>query len=178
MENKVVDENTVLEIGKYYLVKCAIMSNGKREYLIPVIGEIHNDKQFGFAHRHIHADGRFCGSKVMYEINMDSNGKTNHVCTFPESNSMFTVQGFVNKKRKCKRLTTGIKPPIKHTNVYGDPIESPFHNWVESMKGKSCKGKKCPHLGTKMFEENGVLVCPLHNLISDENHEVIVGVKM
>ncbi|MEE6129146.1 hypothetical protein V2E39_17225 [Chryseobacterium arthrosphaerae] len=170
---KIVDENTVVEVGQYYLVKCAIMSNGKREYFLPVIGEIHNDKQFGFPHKHIHIDGRFCGETEKREIIIDAEGKTNQICTFPESRSEFTVKGFVNRKRKCKRLTTGIKPP-RRSRFY----DSPFYKWVESMKGKSCRGKKCPHLGTKMFEEDGILVCPLHNLISDENHDIIVGVKM
>jgi hypothetical protein len=177
MKNKVVDENTEVEVGKFYLVKCAIMSDGKREFLMPVFGEVHNDKQFGFPHKHIHADGRFAGTKEMNEVYMDDEGKTNHVLTFPGSSSPFTVQGFVNKVRKCKRLTTGIKPPRRHRNAFGDPMQSPFNDWVDSMKGKSCKGKKCPHLGTKMFEENGILVCPLHNLISDEKHETIIGVK-
>lgn len=175
---KVIDENTPVEVGKYYLVKCAILSNDKNEHIIPVIGEVHNDKQFGFIHKHIHADGRFCGTREMEHVHMDPNGKTNFVLTFPGSPNPYTVRGFTEKIRKCKRLTTGIKPPNKHTNVYGEPIASPFHDWVETMKGKSCKGKKCPHLGTTMFEENGVLICPLHNLISDEKQEIIVGVKM
>lgn len=36
--------------------------------------------------------------------------------------------------------------------------------WYNSFLGKSCAGKKCPHLGTTMIEQEGKLVCPLHKL--------------
>lgn len=63
------------------------------------------------------------------------------------------------------RLTTGINPPT-HAKNYND--------WYKSMIGKSCAGKKCPHLGTIMIEQDGVLVCPLHNLKGCPQKEVII----
>ena len=172
MKKEAINENTVVEVGKKYLVRCAILTDGKgKELAVPVIGEVHNDKAFGFVHKHIHIDGRFSGKQEEKYFFVDEEGKTNHVLTFSESYVSFFIDRFEERIKLCKRLTTGIKP------LKDESKSILFYKWVETMKGKSCEGKKCPHLGTKMFEEDGVLVCPLHNLISDKEQKKIIGVK-
>ena len=82
------------------------------------------------------------------------------------------------KRKKCIRLTTGIKPPqrgtIKHEGI--NHTER-YYKWYESMVGKSCKGKICPHLGTTMQVVGDKLICPLHNLRGSLREEVILNVK-
>lgn len=156
-----VTENTVVEIGRFYLVRCAEHRNENGVFLgyVPVIGELHRDPQFGFTSPHIHVDGRFRSSLV------DENGRTNSVIT-PESEKMNThFSAIVLKRRKCIRLTTGVKPPW---------IAQKYWQWRDSMIGKSCAGKKCPHLGTTMHEIDGELVCPLHSLRGDIKKEIII----
>ena len=172
---RIVNDKTILEVGKFYYVKCAIMSNGEREYFIPVIGEAHNDNQFGFKDKHLHIDGRFTTRQNHSELDINKEGLTNHVCSFDPSRSLFTIKEIVIKRLKCKRLTTGINPPNrKKLDWLGRKIKSKYYDWVDTMIGKSCKGKKCPHLGTMMLEKDGMLVCPLHNLKGCLTSEVIV----
>lgn len=168
-----VNENTTLEIGKFYLVQCAKMVNEFGAfYFVPVIGKAHSDNQFGFPDKHIHIDGRFVNESDFSKLLMDEHGKTNVVCSYPPSRSYFVIESLGYRKMKCKRLTTNINPPRRggiseRNNMY--------FKWVDSMVGKSCKGKKCPHLGTIMHEENGILVCPLHNLKGCIEKEIITG---
>ncbi len=170
-------ENEFVEVGKYYNVKCAMMSNGRDYYYMPIIGEPHNDKQFGFTDKHYHIDGRFVTEKERKKLSITIDGKTNAVCSLPPSNSYYQVDRILIQKRKCKRLTTGINPPRKYERDFRGKMKAEeFWNWTETMIGKSCKGKKCPHLGTMMVEQNGMLVCPLHNLQGCITSEVIVSV--
>jgi hypothetical protein len=158
----------VPQVGNFYNVRCAKMQshNGTYNY-IPVIGGIHSDPQFGTNHRHIHIDGRFIGKNSYFWID---EGITNHIIfvdgEFNQSNKFIE---FVVKRRKCMRLTTGIRPP--HPKNGG--LE--YWQWYKSMIGKSCAGKRCPHFGTVMHERDGKLVCPLHNLEGDIETEVITS---
>ena len=52
-----------------------------------------------------------------------------------------------------------------HTDIQG---------WYNSYIGKSCKGKKCPHLGQVMIEHGDRYVCPLHNLVGSKATETII----
>ncbi len=164
---KVVDENTVVEVGKMYNVRCAVIKAGYSDEIVgctPIIGERHKDVQFGVDYIHYHVDGRFARRGDWIEV--DEEGKTNAIVEiFKVSESRTYMGEVVIRKRKCKRLTTGIKPP---------PKAEKYNAWYKTMIGKSCKGRKCPHLGTKMMEENGVLVCPLHNLHGDLITEKII----
>jgi hypothetical protein len=172
-----VGENESIEIGKMYNVKCAIMSNGESSHIIPIIGEPHNDKQFGFSDKHYHIDGRFITKKDRNNYTVTEDGKTNAVCPLPPTSSYYKVVDIIIKKRKCFRLTTGINPPLRNeTDFRGKPKAEKFWAWADTMIGKSCKGKKCPHLGTMMEEQNGMLLCPLHNLQGCITSEVIVSV--
>jgi hypothetical protein len=165
--NIIVDDATELIVGKFYNVRCAEVKNNfnhKTFAFVPVIGEKHKDPQFGFDLAHFHIDGRFSTEKDIYPV--DALGRTNSVLAFEKDSSrMHYIYQIVIKKRKCRRLTTGIKPP---------PQSETYNKWYDSMVGKSCKGKKCPHLGTKMREENGQLICPIHNLKGCPTSEVIV----
>ena len=139
-------------VGKFYNVRCAKMDySGKIEY-VPIIGIEHADAQFGVNFKHFHIDGRFKSNYV------DENGFTNSILsTDGVANSAFIgkFRGIEIRRRKCLRLTTGIKPP---------KIKGKYTAWYNSMIGKSCKGKKCPHLGTEMVERDGRLICPIHKL--------------
>jgi len=164
---KTVDENTILEVGKFYNVRCAEVKNGHTGTtyaFVPIIGFPHIDSQLGVDYKHYHIDGRFSTGKDIYPV--DENGKTNSILqTDTSQNWADFVSGEVIKRRKCRRLTTGIKPP---------PKAEKYNAWYLTMVGKSCKGKRCPHLGTVMHERDGKLVCPLHNLIGCPKKETII----
>lgn len=170
--SNVVNTDTVLEIGKFYNVKCAEVKNGFNHNTfcyVPVIGEKHKDPQFGVDWVHYHIDGRFSTEKDYYDV--DSLGRTNRVLSAVpiekwQSDYVFKI---VVKRRKCRRLTTGLIPP-SHANKYWD--------WYKTMVGKSCAGKKCPHLGTAMVEIEGQLICPLHSLIGNlKTNKIIMRPK-
>lgn len=157
------------DIGKYFMVKCAKMGNGDGEYYwCPIIGEEHADNQFDFHHKHYHVDGRFIGKSKHLHINSD--GHCNTVCAkhIPGKPHLFELIEIKLQRRKLYRTTTGIIPPNPRWHK-----KSKYWKWVEKMKGKSCAGKKCPHLGTEMMERDGRLVCPLHNLMGKD--DVIIG---
>lgn len=154
------NENDTPILGKMYNVRCAKMQEycGKIHY-VPIIGKRHIDKQFSVNYEHYHIDGRF-KSKLVYH----PNGYTNQIISADkkrDNNSIYgTFIGIEIKRRKCIILTTGIMPPSKDKQFKN----SDYMKWYNSFIGKSCKGKKCPHLGTTMFEVDGRLVCPLHKL--------------
>lgn len=161
-----VTDKTIVQLGKLYLVKCALMKSDWASYSIPVIGSFHRDQQLGFDKMHYHIDGRFTGKKNYFHREVDENGRTNHL-VHNDPPGGFQIKSIVYKKLICKRLTTGIKvPPPEESRAY--------RKWYASMIGKSCKGRKCPHLGFTMQEENGRLVCPLHNLQGSLQTETII----
>jgi hypothetical protein len=175
----VVDDKTVLEVGKFYNVRCAIMSSrsGKSQYFVPVIGEPHTDTFAGINDKHLHIDGRFVSTKNNSDINITDDGYSNQICSFAPSDAFYTIKEIVIKRLKCKRLTTGTNPPKERyrEDFFGEKIEYKYHKWVDTMIGKSCKGKRCPHYGIQMHEKDGFLVCPLHSLKGSITDEVIVG---
>jgi hypothetical protein len=154
------------EVGKTYNVRCIELLN-KNDVVfavVPIIGELHRDPQFGADKMHYHIDGRFVANNCPIP---HENGKTNHAVWADAINEYYPsykIGNIVYKKLKCKRESTGIIPPVK----------GKYQDWYSSFVGQSCKGKKCPHLGQEMIEENGLLVCPLHNLKGCPEKEVIV----
>lgn len=162
---QLVDENTDVVVGRFYNVRCAhLESDNETIYYVPVIGHAHKDPQFGINTEHYHIDGRFINRKsARYQV--DESGKTNKIISIDNVWTVDQFKGIVVRKLRCKRTTTGIIPPkIGELDYFGKQLGEKYHTWYASMVGKSCKGKKCPHLGTMMKETNGVLVCPLHNL--------------
>ncbi len=152
-------------VGEFYNVRCAIIENECKEIHVPIIGKAHTDAQFKVNHEHYHIDGRFT------DFYVDSEGKTNVVLTTDADYSFEKIKGYSIKRRKCRRLTTGVKPPetMRYTH-------SECHDWYKGMVGKSCLGRKCPHLGTKMIEVNGRLECPLHKLQGSIETETILDI--
>jgi hypothetical protein len=64
-------------VGKYYMVKCALVQYKANErYYTPVIGEPHTDVQFDFKWEHIHIDGRFANRNPYLDLR---DGKTNSI---------------------------------------------------------------------------------------------------
>jgi len=172
---EVVDDKTVLEVGKFYNVRCAKMIRHANDftYYMPIIGIAHDDNSFSSIGKHYHVDGRFVGKHEGQFIAFDK-GFTNNVCEFDgpfhkENPYRMFVGDVVVRRRKCKTLLTGVKPPDEAYK------KGKFAKWYNSMIGKSCAGKKCPHLGTTMHERDGKLVCPLHNLIGCIETEKIIA---
>lgn len=160
------------EVGKFYNVRCAKLlygHGGFREF-VPILGEVHKDIQIGVSWKHIHVDGRFNSSFV------NNVGLTNQILQYDK------IEGFesyfteiVFKRRKCIRAMTGLCPPNRYErDIFGNPKAEKYYTWVDSMIGKSCKGKKCPHLGTEMLVRDGKLFCPLHNLVGNIEKEIII----
>lgn len=133
-------------VGKYYKVPCAKMVSVhiRKVLYVPVIGELHADPQFGVSDIHYHIDGRF--SQQGYPYGVNNHGRTNAI-VYPNADIIqagYLFQGVIWRKKKCLRKETGLRPP--------SPDELPHYKsgrryakWVKSMKGKSCKGKRCPH---------------------------------
>ena len=170
---ELVTQNTELIVGKFYKVKCAELklhySNKMVIHFIPIIGEEHRDPQLGVKVKHYHIDGRFNNS-LSWFFNME-NGRTSTVIpTESENKKKFATYlefvKVVEKKKRCVRLTTGL-PLFKLPGII-------YKQWYKDYVGKSCKGKKCPHLGHKMNIVNGRLECPLHGLLGDIEKEVII----
>ncbi|QEM03099.1 hypothetical protein DIU31_006030 [Mucilaginibacter rubeus] len=154
------------KIGKQYPVKCAeIETDDERVYYIPVFEHLHADAQFGFALNHYHIDGRFYLHPPMQHLLNVVDGHTAAVIV-PELAKTYSFIGIVEKIVMCVRLTTGLLIPDNPTEKQLPKIEL-YENWYKSFIGKSCKGKKCPHLGTDMQEKNGYLVCPMHDIYAD-----------
>ncbi len=177
--SKVIDENTVLQVGKFYKVRCAKIQvhSGGFEH-VPVIGVIHQDKTFDFFENHVHIDGRFIGCKGHFYVNGE--GQTNRVLCVDRVDDFgifsYRFIEFVVKRKKCFRLTTGINPPNpENFDYHGERQWLKYWKWYQTMVGKSCAGKRCPHFGTVMHEQGGRLVCPLHNLTGDIETEVIIS---
>lgn len=174
-------EQSVLIVGKMYSVCHAklIYWNGSREHFLPILPLLHKDAQFGVDYMHYHIDGRFRISGFLRkDFSVRENGRTNGIVGLPGTNitSYHSVAHksleIVYLDRKCLSTETGIIPPLRQRK--GGTMPGDYHAWYNSMIGKSCAGKKCPHLGTVMIEKNGQLVCPMHNLIGCPEKEVIV----
>jgi hypothetical protein len=158
-----------LVVGEYYHVAHVnvknTLANPKLDIDVPVIPIWHNDeKDFNFHHSHYHIDGRFVNthsSLVARVYNVNGSGFTSTVVSQYADN--YIVGEVFYKRKKCLRIYTG---------VHG--IGNHFPKFVEKYKGKSCKGRKCPHWGTLMNEVDGVLVCPMHRLIGSIEEEIII----
>jgi len=156
-----VTQDVIPEIGKFYLVQMAALESdfGQIHDEVPIIGHKHSDAQFGVDWDHYHLDGRFLYKADDHYRLIDKNGLTNAVFPLKAGINYCHVTEINWRKRKCVRDTTGIKPPVEAFRG-----NRPYAQWYDKMRGKSCKGKKCPHFGTTMHERNGHLVCPLHDL--------------
>lgn len=163
-------ENLELEVGKMYYVKCAkyLTSDDKIDY-IPINGEPHRDPQFGETGKllHYHVDGRFSNYRT------NGQGKTNTVLVVDPDKFWLThwndFLGIEIKLKRCKRLTTGLI-----ISFDGLSILSEYRKFYTQYVGKSCKGKRCPHLGATMIDKGDRLVCPLHNLQGCKTNEKII----
>lgn len=155
------------EVGKYYKVVCMECRYLGKIIFVPIFDLLHKDPQFTHPYHHYHLDGRFVGKKVQSQFSMKG-GRTNcAVWTDEPNNKGWIPIRKVIKTLKCKRNEAGLI--TNHLNK-----SSRYWKWYDSMIGKSCAGKKCPHLGTEMLERNGKLVCPLHNLVGDIKTELII----
>ena len=159
-------------VGKYYRVKCVELLNKDKIVVavVPVIGEPHSDAQFGLSAKHYHIDGRFLPNHNLKYIT-HKNGYTNHIIVFDEHDG-FHAGNVVFRILKCKRESTGLR--FDADNV----LPPKYTDWYQSYIGRSCKGRRCPHMGQTMLENNGQLVCPLHGLTACIEKEVIVPIQM
>lgn len=172
-EMEPITESTPVEVGQLYPVRCAHLvlrnSPSSKPLYVPISGPEHRDPQLGFRQHHYHIDGRFTPGKDGY-WDTDKDGLTNTpIPTDEDAHYLHKFVGVVVRMRKCKRLTTGLKTPARALNV-----GMKYKAWYDSMLGQSCKGKKCPHLGTMMTESNGALICPLHDLHACPKTEVVI----
>lgn len=138
------------------------MMDDGRDYFLPIFDNLHADKQFDFPHEHYHIDGRYYMHPRMQQVFDLQSGHTAAVI-LPKGTKHYTFIGIVTEKLVCVRLQTGLAIPQSPTEKQRSRIDS-YNKWYESYLGKKCEGRKCPHLGTEMLEQDGKLVCPLHNL--------------
>lgn len=158
-----------LEVGKYYLVAHAEMKNSMFDDIwdwIPVIPIIHKDSFAPHISDHYHLDMRFrINERIKYKYNIKDNKSAAPVII--DDSFLYKAHRIVYKRKKCISLNTGLYLDNVHP-------EHDFFKWAESMKGKSCKGRKCPHFGAMMNEIDGELVCPMHGLKGDILTEKII----
>jgi len=141
------------------------MMDDSRIYDIPLFDNLHADSQFGFPNQHYHIDGRFyIHPRMQHEFSITS-GHTSAVIV-PEKTKSYKFIGLVIKNLKCERLKTGLIIPEHPTEKQRPKVEM-YEKWYQGFVGKTCEGRKCPHLGTEMLEKDGRLVCPMHSLTAD-----------
>jgi len=144
-------------------------------YYVPVFEHLHADEQFGFPDPHYHIDGRFEMEPRMKQQFNCWDGFTAAVIV-PSSLSTYSFLSIRLTQVKCERLTTGLKIPDNPNEKQISKVDK-YYSWRKSFVGKSCKGKRCPHFGTKMLEVDGQLVCPMHNLTADSKTLKIIDVS-
>lgn len=172
------DKCSTLEVGKYYLVAHATVKWGNVTVDVPVIPILHDDKVFApDIPKHYHLDNRFnrVGNAVfLWGENGELNNKiVNDVDAGLKEITL--VEGIKYLRKKCVRNSTGLNAP---TNIFSTSITKvgiDFIRWKQSMVGKSCAGKKCPHYGALMMEQGDKLVCPMHGLVGDKVTEKIIA---
>jgi hypothetical protein len=134
-------------------------------YHIPVFNHLHRDPQFGFLHEHYHIDGRFeIHPRMRHWFKIDKGYTLTVIVTHDEASYYF--QGITYRSLKCERQDTGLAFSENPTEKQQKNLKN-YHEWYQGFIGKSCKGRRCPHYGTIMFEKNGLLVCPMHHLTAD-----------
>jgi len=147
------------QVGKNYLILCAELEwkEDNRIYYVPVIGLLHSDPAFNFPNEHFHIDGRFeVHPRIAHQFQI-VDGYTS-VVLLTEGTGLYEFKSFLQLPLKCVRSETGLTVP---------PDNEKYWTWYQTYIGKSCKGNKCPHMGTEMIEEDGKLKCPLHALCAD-----------
>lgn len=156
-------------IGQSYLVKVCIYHNYNygRIVSVPVIGDVHADKEFSASagHQHLHIDARFTSKFLDRVFNIDTNGNTNHVLFL----GRIPDYQLAVKRRVCKRLVTCINPPKDYDK---------YNVWYRKYHGVSCKGRICPHRGTTMHKYGDGLRCPLHGLKAGPGEFVVPNWNM
>lgn len=170
------------EVGKYYSVPHAKMVDHRgRVAYVPVIGPAHSDPQLLVTEKHMHIDGRFVGRGLDWLSRQmgDQDGETSHIIRLEGgSNHWGPVVAVVERRAKCVRERTGLyvpTVPIEWIEARRKPVER-YWAWYEGYVGKSCLGKKCPHLGQEMLDiGDGAWRCPLHGLHGDAKTEKIVN---
>jgi len=124
---------------------------------VPVIGQAHTDQAFDFPHHHYHIDGRFdIHPRMKHRLQIQDGYTATIILT--EGSNRYDFNGISKQKLICRQAHTGLAVP---------PGSKKYWKWYESYIGHSCAGRKCPHLGTEMLDQDGKLVCPLHGLMAD-----------
>jgi hypothetical protein len=164
---------TELIVGKFYDVSCAeIMLDDGKHYYIPIFDLLHADKQFGFPQEHYHIDGRFyMHPRMQHQLSVQS-GHTSTIIV-PSKTDFYKFIGIVTQTLRSERLKTGLIIPHQPTEKQKPKVDL-YKNWYAGFIGKSCEGRKCPHLGNEMLEKNGQLVCPLHNITANPNTLIVI----
>lgn len=169
---------TTVEVGKTYHVPCARLVHlyNKKTIWVPVTGSPHSDPQFGTAEPHYHIDTRFIKTIPFGEISAD--GTTSYAVWVNHNPNLWDWRftGIHTRRRQCHRHITGIYPYRRTSYHRKEELSPAWASWVATMIGTPCRGKRCPHRGAEMKQcENGLLLCPLHNLVADQATEKIIG---
>jgi len=157
------------QIGQSYTVTCTEirLKEDGRAYAIPVFAQPHTDAQFNFPHEHYHIDGRFAMRPRMRHRLQMVNGYTRSII-LPSGSEMYDFIGLTALELVCERQQSGLSFAGHNADL------SAYEKWYQGYLGQSCKGRRCPHLGTDMLEYDGKLVCPMHHLTADPvTHQII-----
>lgn len=160
-----------LQVGSYYKVAHAECDYLGVSYYIPVIPHKHSDSAFAINIEHYHVDGRFFIPDQVVRHFEITDGKTNHPIWMTDKYEVaaYRFKRLVFKRRKCIRLNTGLSFGLEHKAGH-----KRFINWYNSMIGKKCEGKRCPHYGVMMLDEGTHLRCPLHDLHADKETLLVI----
>lgn len=162
------------QVGEFYEVPCAELrwKEDGRVYFVPVLDHLHTDPQFGFPHAHYHIDGRFAlHPRLMHWLKVRDGLTRSVIVTHDEG--VYQFQGIVPQRLECQRTTTGLIFTEATSERQATNLAA-YREWYAGFVGQVCKGRRCPHYGTEMLEQGGLLVCPMHHLTADLQQLTIV----
>lgn len=173
---RLVECNTTLIVGQYYLVPCikisaVMLTHGMYRKLncmswVPIWPQVHNDADIGFPEEHFHVDWRFISDEDIRYITTSAYGEKfrNALVEDMLASTILLViiknavqAGPIDRTQRCHR----------------DRLTWPGHHKAPERlepkyKDTKLKCGRCPHWGfdlsTVAPDKNGIIQCPGHGL--------------
>lgn len=166
---RVLDLKTPPVVGETYLVPVVDGTNGQgKVFTVPVIGQVHNDKDIGAADMdHIHVDRRFASADELERAGWprDNLDNTNAV----------PVVGFMTEWEIREEPRVCVSQDFPQARSFKAGSDHLLAYEVRKLRGKGVTHlnmacKVCPHKGTRLDNvkpQCGVIICPAHGMEFD-----------
>lgn len=143
--------NSPPTIGEVYLVPCVKIFMKRNWYNVPLINNLHTDKENGQFEPHYHVDTRFLRRLDSWFVKR----------VYPHEYSNFKIEYLILKCYKQEEVYKTHPNLIKNSK----------------LKHKCIHKGKCPHRGMNLSQvvpnENGEIICPLHGLKFNKEGKLI-----